>query len=114
MSLPGEFNQAIIAYQSDDGVVFTVSQKLETALALNNPTVFTRGVQGRPEMYRLRTITVMTVRNFELFERKLVVASPDNPMFTGDVSTVTISGWIWKITGRKGEKRRGPYPASKG
>lgn len=109
MTLPGECNQAIIIYTSDGGEVLTLSQKRETALAVGNPISATRSIQGLPEKWKLRYISIMTVRNGALYERRVVICSNQNPLFTGLQNTVRISGWIWQVTGRHGENRRGPF-----
>lgn len=112
MTLPGECNQAIILYVSDGGEQITLSQKRETALAVGNQIVQTRSIQGLPEKWKLRNITVMTVRAGVLYERQIVICSQNNPLFRGDTNVVRISGWLWQITGRHGEVRRGPFATS--
>ncbi len=111
MTFPGEFDQAIVAYTSDSGEQFTISQKLTNAFAVGNTIVPTRTNQGIPEFWNFRTITIQTVVpvTYKLYKRKLVIGDPNNPYFVGTVNTLGIDGVVWRITSRKGERRRGPY-----
>lgn len=111
MTSPGEFDQVIIAYFSDDGETYTISMKAELALALDNPIVETRTNQGVPEKWRFRTITIVTVLTspFRSYQRELIVSDPNNPYFLGTTNTINIGGTTWRITARRGEKRRGPF-----
>lgn len=110
MTAPGEFDQAICLYLSDDGTAYTISQKRETAVALGNQIVDTRGAQGVPERWRFRYIEVMGINTAtnRLYQRIYVICSPTNPLFSGDQNTVSIDGFTWRVTSRHGENMRGP------
>lgn len=108
MTLPGEFNQCIVAYTSDTGVVFTISQCQQNAIIVSNPIVGTRTNQGIPEFWNLRYVRLQCVVGSKTYQRKIVIADPNNPIFKGTQRTVNIEGQIWLVTGCKGERMRGP------
>jgi len=109
MTLPGEFNQVIIAYTTDDGVVMTTSQKIGMAQAVNNPIVAMRSNQGIPERWQYRHIRIVTVYGGTIYWRRCVISNPNNPIFVGTQKTINIQGVVWQIWERKGESRRGPF-----
>jgi hypothetical protein len=107
VSVPGEFNQSAIVYVTDGGIAFSISQKRSNALAVGN-TLTTRGnAQGTPERWRLRYIIAVTIYGGRFYKRRIHIGSVRNPVFTGDRSTITLDGTIWKVTGRHGESSRG-------
>lgn len=110
MTRPGEFDKAIIAYTTEGGEILTVNQKRSLAVAVGNLIVPTRGRQGIPERWRYRYITIVTVYGGKYYARRVVIAHPVNPLWTGQQNSLQIDGVIWRVTERRGEYRRGPYP----
>ena len=108
MTLPGAFDQAIVAYTSDTGTVFTISQRRDNALLVGNQIVSERTNQGIPEFWNLRFIRLQTVHLGRTYQRKIVIGSPTNPLFTGMQRLLNIDGVTWIVTGCKGERMRGP------
>lgn len=108
MTAPGEFNQAIVAYTSDTGDVFTISMRESNALLVGNTIVDTRSNQGIPEFWNLRFIRLQTVSGGRTYQRKIIISNPNNPLFTGSQRLLNIDGVVWIVTGCKGERMRGP------
>jgi hypothetical protein len=109
MTRPGEFEQAIYAYRTDEGEILTISLKRSLADLVGNPQVPMRLAQGRPERWHFRTITIQTVFGSEVFTRRIVICDPRNPLFRGTQNLLPIDGVMWRVTSRRGEYRRGPF-----
>jgi len=76
---------------------------------LQNPVVSNSEVQGFPQRWKLRTVTLQTVYGGELFTRREVVCNSNHPIFVGLQNSLIIQGVLWRVVARSGEYRRGPY-----
>jgi hypothetical protein len=98
-----------IEYTSDDGFPYRVKQDASNATAAGNPaaTAATHLPGGYHPRYILATHPT-TGR-----ERKIVIAAPDNPLFVGGTSTITLTDFTttpsaqvaYAVLSRVGEKR---------
>lgn len=109
MALPGEGNQVICRYITDAGEVLTINMKRELAINVSNQVTDVRTVQGKPEMWKLRSITIQTISGNRLYKRRITICNHNNPLFLGTQQTLNVDGVVWRVTGRRGERRRGPY-----
>lgn len=109
MTRPGEFEQAVYAYLTDENQVITISLKRSLADLVGNQQVTQRFAQGKPERWKLRTITIQALSGGELYSRRVVICEAENPLFKGTQNFIAIDGVLWRVTSRRGEYRRGPF-----
>jgi hypothetical protein len=101
-----DFSRVHIDYIDDNGNHHYISQRTQVQQKAGNALSTDASKPGRPARWKLRHVQCFNVTGGHTFRKRVVIASPANPLWTGASSAISgLDGVNWTVEGRIGEKR---------